>query len=179
MGRFSHEDATYLDGRVYLTEDDRPGFVYRFTPTDGRLAALADGDGWVQVDPADAPASAGEAGATPFDRPEGIAAVGGTLYVSETGTGRVLGVDPDRGSVETAFDGLDGPDNLAVSPSGDLFVCEDGGGENRVLRLTAGPREVVLRTHDEPTGITFGRGRLYLNLQREGVTVALDAEDGF
>jgi secreted PhoX family phosphatase len=80
--------------------------------------------------------------------------------------------------VETAFDGLDGPDNLAVSPAGDLFVCEDGGGENRVFRLTAGPREVVLRTHDEPTGIVFGRGRLFVNLQGQGLTLSLEADGG-
>ena len=190
LGRFSHEDATWLDGRVYLTEDDRPGYFYRFTPdggnddgaggwaSEGRLEAFAEGDGWVPVDPTDASGSAGDGGATPFDRPEGVASVDGTLFVAETGTGRVLAIDPDGASVDTAHGGLDGPDNLAVSPSGDLYVCEDGDGENRVLRLSDADAAVVLRTQDEPTGIVFGRGRLYLNLQRSGTTLAVLAGEG-
>jgi len=186
MGRFRHEDVTTLGGGYYLTEDDRPGHVYRFAPDDGadlgrggRLEAFAGGEGWVPVDPRQPRRTARAAGATTLDRPEGIAALDGALYVAETGTGRVLAIDPARATLRTARDGLDGPDNLAVAPSGDLFACEDGRGDNRVLRLAGPEPEEVLRTGDEPTGIVFGRGRLYLNLQREGVTVALEADGGF
>lgn len=186
MGRFVHEDAAFLDGRVYLTEDDDPGYVYRFTRDGGggasasggggRLDAFAAGDGWIPVDPDDAPSSAADGGATPFRRPEGIAPLSGELFVSETGTGSVLAIDPDRASLRTAHEGLDGPDNLAVSPSGDLLVCEDGSGENRVLRLSGPAPDVVIRTTDEPTGIVFGRGRLFLNLQRQGITLAVRSD---
>lgn len=177
MGRFRHEDAESVDGAVFLTEDADPGHVYRFDPDggEGGLWALAAGEGWVAVDPRRPGATARAAGATSFDRPEGLTARDGSIYFAETGTGTVHEVDPERATVRPAATGLDGPDNLAVSPAGDLYVCEDGHGVNRVLRLAGGDPDVVLRTRDEPTGIEFGRGRMYLNLQGRGVTVAIDA----
>lgn len=82
LGRFSHEAAEFdLDGNLYQTEDQTPGFIYRFVPekpgdlTRGELTALdAVRKRWVTVeDRARAHRSSLKAGATPFARPEGIA----------------------------------------------------------------------------------------------------------
>lgn len=82
LGHFSHEGAAFdLDGNVYQTEDQTPGFIYKFVPTTrGRLAeggtlyALdAVHRHWIKIeDPRAAHDDALRRGATPFPRPEGI-----------------------------------------------------------------------------------------------------------
>lgn len=82
LGRFSHEAAEFdLQGNLYQTEDQTPGFIYRFVPekpgdlTRGELTALdAVRRRWGTVeDPERAHLSSLKSGATPFARPEGIA----------------------------------------------------------------------------------------------------------
>jgi secreted PhoX family phosphatase len=84
-----------------------------------------------------------------------------------------LRVEPDDASI------LDHPDQLAVTPWGDLLVCEDGDGDNFVLGLT--PDWAFYRfarfaaPGAEPSGACFSPDRttLFLNNLTAGVTVAV------
>lgn len=181
MGRFSHESVTEYEGRFYLTEDNTPGYLYRFTPAEarnlahGRLEAFrADTRSWLPIDaPYHAPAEAGARGATRFARLEGIVlAHNRRLIISETGAtpsapyGRLLRLDPATGalSVFLKADGplMANPDNLCFGPDRSLYVCEDKGGtamakfgSDKVLRALPGTNhpEVFARIRaGEPSG---------------------------
>jgi secreted PhoX family phosphatase len=112
---------------------------------------------WVDVrepEPAsnDAPAStraqAQAAGAAVFARQEGAWAVARRrIYFDCTsggaaGKGQIWELDPRRGRLRLVFESageqqLDEPDNLALVPeTGDLLICEDGGGDQFVRGLT-------------------------------------------
>lgn len=183
MGRFKHEDVTYLNGRYFLTEDEDPGYLYRYTPTDGlssgRLAALRVESDWVTVDPDDPPGSAKDRGATPFRRPEGIISHDGLLYFTETSTGAIRKVDPTELTVGIFRDGFDMPDNITVSPGEVIYVCEDGSGSNRIWKITETEAEVIATTFDEPSGIEIHGNKMYLNLMNQGATIVVESSDGF
>lgn len=134
-------------GALYFTDSggsslERPvGALYR-APSDGGLEHL-DGD---------------------LAYPNGIALSpdGGTLYVAETETGRLLryAVRPD-GSVgprETlaTLEGPPGPDGMAVDTRGCLYVAHWGGG--RVVVLTADGRRAgeIATPGRNPTNVAFG-----------------------
>ncbi len=151
---------------AYLTEDDgaRGSFLYRHVPHDrrrrpgalgagGRLDALALDDGpgravrWVPVRPERANEDALARGAHRFERLEGATFAGGAFWFDDTaggagGRGRVyrLVPGPDGDVLERFLDagdsGLKSPDNVVVTPFGDLWFAEDGGGDNRVMGVT-------------------------------------------
>lgn len=74
---------------------------------------------------------------------------------------------------------LDGPDNITVAPWGEVFVAEDGGGEQyiRAIDEKGGVRDVARNASSggELAGVCFSPdgSTLFFNLQREGVTVAV------
>ncbi|MGB3200987.1 MAG: alkaline phosphatase PhoX, partial [Nodosilinea sp.] len=89
-------------------------------------------------------------GAAIFFRGEGAWYGNGLVYFTATqggppavdstrGNGQVWAYNPQRETltllVEASPSGelLDEPDNIVVSPFGDLFLCEDGGGEQFVV----------------------------------------------
>ena len=84
------------------------------------------------------------AGASRFMRLEGIWYGDGTMYFHATaggaaGLGQVWAHDLARNRLTLVFespgaDVLDSPDNICVSPSGALVLCEDGGGGDQFLR---------------------------------------------
>jgi secreted PhoX family phosphatase len=90
------------------------------------------------------------AGAASFSRGEGIWYSDGIVYFAATsggplGSGQVFALKPARdGGVlrlvaqSEDHEVLDGPDNVCMTPFGDLFLCEDGfsGGENFLRGLT-------------------------------------------
>ncbi len=128
-------------------------------------------------------------GAARFARNEGIALHGRALTFCATDGGRReagqvwrldlaterlrLLLEPDDLTL------LDGPDNLAPGPNGDLFVCEDGEGENFVHAITPGGRlyRFARNAHNESelAGACFAPdGRtMFVNLQSPGVTFAI------
>jgi len=203
LGAFQHE-AVAVDvarHRLYLTEDESDGRLYRFTPSrwsadgagvldDGELAAahvegdLLSGSGpwtvtWLptSVDEADrAPTT------TAFDGGEGIWWDRGSVYFATKGDDRVWVLDTERDELWLVYDDdlledppLRGVDNVTVSPSGDLFVAEDGGNmELVVLAVVDGKRHVApflrIEGHDdsEITGPAFhpAGDRLLLSSQR-------------
>ncbi|MDK1474223.1 DUF839 domain-containing protein [Streptomyces sp. 549] len=94
----------------------------------------------------------------------------------------LLQVNPDP-----ANGGLDGPDNITVSPHGGLIIAEDGEGLQHLFGATDDGRtyplarnEVNLGTEEEPeyqefTGVCFSPdGRtLYANIQEPGIMCAI------
>lgn len=153
LGLFSHE-AVAVDSegqRLYLTEDNGSGLLYRFTPTnypdldEGLLEALVELDGgrvvWREVpnpQPGnDQPATRVQVpGAKKFARGEGIWFDSGVVYVATTSDSRLYALDVRRDELEVIYHGepeggpkgpLTDVDNIVVSPSGDLFACEDNG----------------------------------------------------
>ena len=128
-------------------------------------------------------------GAAQFARGEGITVQQGFLYFCATdggrraagqvwrlelATGRLsLLLEPDDRAL------LDGPDNLAPAPNGDLIVCEDGGYGNFVRGITPQGRlyRLARNAHNESefAGACFAPdGRtLFVNMQNPGITFAI------
>ena len=128
-------------------------------------------------------------GAAQFARGEGITVHQGFLYFCATDGGRrALGqvwrlelatgrlsllLEPDDRAL------LDGPDNLAPAPNGDLIVCEDGAYGNFVRGITSQGRlyRLARNAHNESefAGACFAPdGRtLFVNMQNPGITFAI------
>jgi uncharacterized repeat protein (TIGR03803 family) len=110
--------------------------------------------GWVDIDdptPADdtCRVEGRDRGAATFVRGEGAWFHDGSVYFSATaggplGAGQVFRLDPDGdGGTLTLIaqsddqSVLDYPDGVTVAPWGDVFLCEDGGGEQRIRVVDA------------------------------------------
>ena len=195
MGLFSHEAvAVDPDGeRLYLTEDQPDGLLYRYTPDEypdlsaGTLeAAQVDGTSlrWLPVpDPsaAEAPTRAQVPDATPFLGGEGIWFHDGWVYFTTKFDDRVHALEPATDSYRVVYDAaqlgdaapLRGVDNItAEAGTGDLYVAEDGGRMQIVLITPEGEVAPFLRIlgqdDSEVTGPAFSPDgtRLYFSSQR-------------
>jgi secreted PhoX family phosphatase len=151
---------------------------------------------WVTVDPAIAHADALAKGAVRFTRLEGSHFAGGAFWFDDTqggearrgqiyrlipGPENVIGAD----RLELVFEStnantLDLPDNLIVTPWGDLFLAEDGGGENRIIGMTPEGQTYVfgrnrLPSSNEFAGPTFSPDgqTFFINIQDPGITFAI------
>ena len=154
MGVFAHEAACVdpVNQRLYLTEDEADGCLYRFTPTDypdlsAGLLEVAVGHArpapstWAEVPEPRAAAPANPTrdqvpGAARFDGGEGTLVRQGHRLLHDQG--RRPGLDlqrRDQRDLEILYDDdAVGPDAAAAAasttspsrPSGDIFVCEDG-----------------------------------------------------
>jgi uncharacterized protein len=147
MGVFDHEAVAVDPGgrRVYLSEDHGSGGFYRFTPSrypdlsEGVLeAAVVSGDGfvtWARVpDPSgeSAPTREQVPNMTRFRRGEGMWFDSGTVYLATTNDSKIHAYDTRTERIDVLYDAgaienppLTNVDNVTVSKSGDLFVCED------------------------------------------------------
>ncbi len=150
---------------------------------------------WVEIaEPDPGPDSvryqAHDAGAALIMRGEGIAMHGDAVYfVSTTGgqsrLGQIFRYTPGNahsGTLELVYecadDALINPDNLTVSPWGDLIVCEDRGvGPSRLIGLTAEGElyPIAENANGEWAGVCFSPdGKvLFANNQVAGYTLAL------
>jgi secreted PhoX family phosphatase len=151
---------------------------------------------WVDLDHVDTDATdlrlrAHEAGAARIARGEGIHLDGDTLYFTATiggpiGRGQILRLELGEGrdTLDVLAESrdpatLDMPDNLTVSPQGELFVCEDGLGRSHLHRVTPDGRTLPFAAnangHGELAGPCFSPDGtlLFLNLQSEGTTVVI------
>jgi secreted PhoX family phosphatase len=194
---------------AYLTEDDgaRGSFLYRHVPRDrrgrpgapgagGTLDALALDEGptravrWVRVRPDQANEDALARGAHRFGRLEGATFAGGAFWFDDTaggpgGRGQVyrLVPGPDGDALERFLEADDSdlrsPDNVVVTPFGDLWFAEDGGGDDRVMGITpdggvyAFARNRITDSEFagpcfSPDGTTF-----FVNIQNPGLTLAI------
>lgn len=206
MGVFSHE-AACIDprrGHAYLSEDDGEGLFYRFTPrrkgdlSKGRLEAAAlDERGnvtWKRVpDPSaqSGPTREQVPGATRFQRGEGIWFDRGHVYLATTSDSKIWRFNVRRQKMKAIYDPAlltDPPlrdvDNVTVSRSGDIFVCEDNGApdEYDIGLITSGRRRVARflkmvgpehgnaesEASSEVTGVCFDPSgkRMYFSSQR-------------
>ena len=185
LGSFNHEAAACdpVGEAIYLTEDSSTGRLRRFRPTvwgdltTGVLeAAFVAVDGTVSW-------STSTTGAATFNGGEGAWYGDGKVWFTTKGDNRVWELDvranPQRIRVLYQPSGtnpvLTGVDNIVGSPSGDLFVAEDGGNMELVLLDTAGVASPFLRlnhTSSELTGPAFDPSgtRLYLSSQRGGTS---------
>ncbi len=194
LGTFKHEAvAVDPDGeRLYLTEDEPDGRLYRFTPaaypelTEGVLevAAVADDDTvtWLEVpSPTDTttPTRAQVPESTAFNGGEGIWFDSGVVYFTTKGDNVVRGYHVEDSRMEVVYDAgilddppLTGVDNVTVAPSGDLFVCEDGSDMELVVitpdRVVAPFLQVLGQDDSELAGCVFDPSgtRLYFSSQR-------------
>ncbi len=130
-------------------------------------------------------------GAAQFSRGEGLCFDGQDLYVcctsgGEAGLGQVWryrpGVDGGQLTLFVESSGrsqLDYPDNISTSPFGDLYVSEDGWGEQFVRGINADGKiynfaRNALNT-SEFAGVCFTNNPLtmFVNLQSPGITFAI------
>lgn len=134
-----------------------------------------------------------EAGAALVVRGEGCWYADGSVFFSATeggasAQGQVfrLDIDGDGGTLTLVAAGegegeLRNPDNLTVSPWGDVIVCEDNDGPNHLRGVTADglvyelARNVLLGGRSEFCGVCFSPDGevLFVNLQEPGYTLAI------
>jgi secreted PhoX family phosphatase len=209
MGVFSHEAASVdpVNKRIYLTEDQGDGCLYRFTPTSypnltAGLLEVAVGTvpgtvTWEEVPQplggAPNPTRDQVAGAARFDGGEGTWFDEGIVYFTTKGDGRVWTLDTATNQIDILYDDdlvtdapLSGVDNITVSPSGDIYVCEDGRDHDiclitpefeitRFLKLDpvkhAGPPPGNPVAGNETVGVVFNPDgqRMYFGAQRSSL----------
>jgi hypothetical protein len=133
-----------------------------------------------------------ERGAALVSRGEGIWFERGSVYVCSTdggraGRGQIFKLTPkgaERGVFEllaesAGEDMLDRPDNICVAPWGDVYLAEDGSGEQYVRALTPTGNVVDIarnaRSGGEFAGVCLSpdASTLFLNFQHEGITLAV------
>lgn len=165
MGVFAHHTCAVDEARqvVYLTEDERDGGLYRFTPTgwpdlsSGLLEVMVeadDGVAWAAVpDPSacSGPTRRQVPGAKRFDRAESCCAADDTCWLTTRGDGRVWAYHATSGTLTMTHSSSEAPV---------LFMAEDGGVAPFV--------RVVGHGRSEITGPAFSPDgtRLYFSSQR-------------
>lgn len=198
MGRFKHEAAAADPVRkvVYLTEDETNGRLYRFVPTtwgdlsSGTLQVLAAGTAtsgsytWTTIpDPDGSPTTTRTqvSGSKSFNGGEGCYYADDKVWFTTKGDNRVWQLNLLTNTYELAYDDslvtsgtapLTGVDNITGTPSGDLFVAEDGGNMEICVITPDGIVAPFLRidgqSSSEITGPAFSPNgsRLYFSSQR-------------
>ncbi len=123
----------------------KTGWVKIDDPDQGHSPGTQDGSGVVNQGLA--------GGACGFTRLEGCWHAGEHIYFTSTnggeaGQGQVYCYHPASETVELLFessgkDEMSGPDNITVSPNGQLFVCEDGSAEIQRLMILNHKGELI------------------------------------
>ncbi len=199
LGYFKHE-AVAVDvhkGQLYLTEDEKDGCLYRFTPrkpfpdlSDGVLeVAVVDSTQRVKWQQINEPNPWNTAlstrtrhqvkGAAQFRGGEGIWYQKGLIIFATKRDNRIWVLDINTQTIKVLYDAeqhqsaiLSGVDNLAMSPSGDILVAEDGGDMQLVLLNADGEPTPLLQVTgqagSELTGPAFSPDgkHLYFSSQR-------------
>ena len=190
MGIFSHEAAT-VDPKtniIYLTEDDINGLIYRYLPS-GILEAACYGNNhkviWRKIDPLITPNKNQVEDGIKNNKWEGCTYhPDGFIYFVESRKGiyrydieeNTLKLFFESESISTNPEKLNSPDNIAITPNGNLIVSEDPG-FNEYLELWIINHKnkssyPFLRVHNhytsELTGMAFSpdNKRLYFSSQR-------------
>lgn len=166
LGRFQHEAAAVepATGRVFLTEDQQDGCLYRYVPAsvsadgvpdliNGELQAaeiLGENEGpvvWHKVPDPDGistPTRMQVSRSAVFNRGEGAWYHNGKLYVATTGDNRIWMYDVNLDYISVIYDDdffdnpiLTGVDNISVSSTGDIYIAEDGPAEPQLISLSS------------------------------------------
>lgn len=132
-------------------------------------------------------------GAALVRRGEGIWFHDGAVYFSATsggarGLGQIfrlsIGKEPAPDRLEVLIEStdsasLDAPDNITVAPWGDVYIAEDGPGEQYIRGLTPSGRVFDFARNARDTGEFAGvcfspdGSALFLNLQSQAITLAV------
>ena len=151
---------------------------------------------WVDVNPEEPHADALAKGAARFQRLEGCHFAGGAYWFDDTSGGerryvqvfrQIPSGDPSGGGLDTlelflegdSREQMDAPDNLVITPWGDVWLAEDGDDGNRMVGITPGGRSYTFASNrlndSEFAGPTFSRsGRtFFVNIQDPGHTLAI------
>jgi hypothetical protein len=195
LGVFRHEAVAVdpLNRKLYMTEDQPDGCLYRFTPfaypdlSAGKLEAARIIKGvsgpveWLEINDPQAvkKATRFQTKASRFKGGEGIAYYNGKVYFTTKGDNRVWVFDITSQVVSVLYDDSDyldpvltGVDNITVSADGTLYVAEEGGDMQVVAIANSGEVYPVLQLvgHEksEIAGIAFSPdgSRMYFSSQR-------------
>jgi Bacterial protein of unknown function (DUF839)/WD40-like Beta Propeller Repeat len=193
LGIFKHEAAAchVASKRIYLTEDETDGALYRFTPTvwgdlsTGTLEVLTGtvaSPVWAVVpDPDGSPTPTRNQvpNTLRFRGGEGVDISNGRVVFSTKGDNRIWAYDPGANTLTVLYDAavqvngvLSGVDNVETSSAGVIYVAEDGGNMQIVLVRDDGSTFPVVQlpgvTGSEITGPAFDPSgtRLYFSSQR-------------
>jgi secreted PhoX family phosphatase len=178
--------ALQRGGRLQaLAIEQSPSVDGRSFRTGKRLGVV-----WRDVDPVRAHDDAERKGAARFKRLEGASLAHGALWFDDTaggdrGLGQVYRYRPATGTLELFFEGTErsemrSPDNVVLTPWGDLWFAEDSvGGGNRVMGITP-QRSVYVFARNRVSesglaGLCFSPdGRtLFVNIYSPGKTLAI------
>ncbi len=193
LGSFNHEAVTAdpYTGYLYMTEDYSDGALYRFIPEKknnllaGRLeVAINDGNklDWKKIEDPHAtvkPCRYQVKETARFKGGEGITFRLGNVYFTTKNDNRIWQYNTKTNRLSVYYDVktsanpiLSGVDNIAVAPTGELLIAEDGG-DMQIVGLSQDHKTFPLITvlnqdRSELTGLAFtpdGR-RLYFSSQR-------------
>ena len=158
---------------------------------------------WITVDPETPRDDALTVDATRFNRLEGAYFKGGAFWFDDTAggesrLGQIYRYIPATNTIELFYEGtdknrLESPDNIVVTPWGDLWVAEDGDYGNRIMGFTPEGRSYVFANNRVPlqsspgvpsgepgersefAGPTFSPDgkTFFVNIQSPGITYAV------
>jgi secreted PhoX family phosphatase len=183
--------ALQQGGRLQaLAIDERPSYNLDLGRTGDRYAVI-----WKDVRPEQAHEDALAAGCARFNRLEGSFFAGGAFWFDDTAggeerLGQIFRYLPRANRLELFLEGsspaqMESPDNLTITPWGDLWFVEDGAGSQRVVGVTPDGETYVFAENrlvgaedgdaTELAGPTFSPdGRtFFVNLYDPGHTLAI------
>jgi uncharacterized protein len=173
-----------------LAIDERPSYNLDLGRTGDRYAVV-----WKDVRPEQAHEDALAAGCARFNRLEGSFFSGGAFWFDDTAggearLGQIFRYLPRTNRLELFLEGsspgqMESPDNMTITPWGDLWFVEDGAGSQRVMGVTPDGATYVFAENrlvgaeegdaTELAGPTFAPdGRtFFVNLYDPGHTLAI------
>ena len=152
---------------------------------------------WIDVTAEEPHDDALYGGAARFNRLEGAEFKGGAFWFDDTAggearLGQIYRYTPGTETLELFYEGTDVnqmemPDNITITPWGDLWFAEDGDGENRVMGITPEGEVYPFASHNIPSpdgepgersefaGPTFSPdgNTFFVNIQSPGITFAI------
>ncbi|WP_332632484.1 alkaline phosphatase PhoX [Halalkalibacter flavus] len=144
---------------------------------------------WKEVKPERAKEDADALGCIRFSRLEGAWFSAGAFWFDDTNAGkgrhgRVYRYFPTTNTLELFYESssandLRAPDNITITPWGDLWIAEDGSGPDRIIGLTP-EGEVYPFAYNRLNGEEFAGpvfspdgNTLFVNIQSPGITFAI------
>jgi secreted PhoX family phosphatase len=144
---------------------------------------------WKELDPHFCREDAKKHGCIEFSRLEGAFFQAGVFWFDDTSAGdkklgRVYRYFPATNTLELFYEGTDAyymeyPDNICMTPWGDLWIAEDGSGQDRIMGITPEgkvyPFAANCLSGAELAGPTFSPdgNTLFVNIQSPGKTFAI------
>lgn len=144
---------------------------------------------WKKLNPERAQQDAKDLGCIEFSRLEGAYFSEGTFWFDDTSAGsknlgRVYRYTPATNTLELFYESTDKndlemPDNITITPWGDLWIAEDGGGNDRIVGLTPEGNIYTFAENrmngSEFAGPTFSPdgNTFFVNMQTPGITFAI------